>query len=183
MFSNLAQLHCCDAYLRSAAKTLNRQSTSTSSFQQTVGSPRRVLVVEFRDEVFANLKTLLENHGCLVARAMSGAAVASLVKGFAPDLILVYESMPDESGGLITCKVRLTQQHQLVWLYAVQEPQVLTGGKDLPSVDDIIAYGGVLSRLTLLVSQRIERWLIASDFSLVQGEFTQTSSPLLAKSA
>jgi DNA-binding response OmpR family regulator len=122
-----------------------------------------VLVVEFRDEVFAELWSVLESHGCVVSRAISGASVAAQVKKFSPDLLLVNESMPDESGWLIACKLRLAKRRQPIWLYAVQKPQDHLNWKECCGVDEIFAYGGVLSQLAQQVSQRMESKLNVSD--------------------
>ena len=77
MSGSLAQLRCCDAYLRSAAATLADRPSGDSphSDQSFVVPSRRVLIVEFRDEVFADLKSLCNGHACEVERAGSGAEV------------------------------------------------------------------------------------------------------------
>ena len=105
MFTSSTELRRCDVYPYRATSIVTRRSASTS-VQQLVQSPRRVLIVEFRDEVYADLKSALEEYGCLVTRAMTGASVAAQVRLFTPDLTLVNESMPDESGWLIACKLR-----------------------------------------------------------------------------
>lgn len=164
MFGSSAQLRCCDAYLRSSVKTTaSRPSASAAAGQESVGLSRRVLIAEFRDEVFADLKRLFEDYECEVARAESGADVGEQVKQFVPDLLVVNENMPDESGWLITCKLRLSKHRQPVWLYAARTPRLHADWKEFCGVDEILAYGGVLSRLALRVRQRLENWLDFSD--------------------
>lgn len=159
MITNIASMRCCDAYLRSAASTVRRLPADLSVLGRETAVPlRRVLVVEFRDEVFAGLKSLLEDCGCEVARAASAAAVAAQLNQFAPDLLLVNEDMPDESGWLIICKLRLNAYLQPAWLYAVQAPRIRADWKEACGVDQVISYGGVLSRLVLRVRERIECW-------------------------
>lgn len=179
MFGSLAKLRCCDAYLRSAVTSVNRRSAWAPK-EQPVESSRRVLVVEFRDEVFAELKSVFEEHGCEVARAASGASVAAQVKQFAPGLLLVNESMPDESGWLITCKLRLTRQRLPIWLYAVRKPHPFADWKESIGVDEILAYGGVVSRLRLRVRERLERWLRVSAEYLPGAEAWPTATAAAA---
>ena len=163
MLASSAQLRCCHAYLHSylhsaATTTAHRRSTdSPASDRRIAVHSQRVLVVEFRDEVYASLKSLLEAYGWEVARAASGAEVATQVNRFAPDLLLVNESMPDKSGWLITCKLRLTKHRQPVWLFAAHTPPIRADWKESCGVDEVIAYGGVLSRLVLRVRERLER--------------------------
>lgn len=158
MFGSSTQLRCCDAYLRSAAKNVTQGYASTRK-RKSVELVRRVLIVEFRDEVFADLKSVLEDHGCEVVRAVSGAEVAAQAKRLVPDLFLVNESMPDESGWLITRKLRLTRLYQPVWLYTARVPQVHADWKESSGVDEILVYGGGLSRLGLQVRGRLKSWL------------------------
>ena len=156
MLGSFAQLRCCHAYLRSETTTLigHRHGDSPVMGRESTVPLRRALIVEFRDEVFAHLKSLLEDCGYEVARAASGAAVAAQVNRFAPDLMVVNEGMPDENGWLIICKLRLTQFRQPVWLYAASAPRANL--KEFCRVDEVIAYGGVLSRLVSLVRERLE---------------------------
>lgn len=163
MLGSLVKLRCCDAYLCSSLKTtVSRRPATAGAGRQSVSLCRRVLIVEFRDEVFAHLKQLFESYGCEVARAGTGAEVGVQVKQFAPGLIVVNESMPDESGWLITCKLRLTNHRQRVWLYAARTPRLDADWKEVCGVDQILAYGGVLSRLVLRVRQQFDRGLDAS---------------------
>ena len=163
MFESLAQLRCCDAYLRSVATNVTHRFAASAAGPRSVETSRRVLIVEFSDEVFADLKCLLEDHGWEVARAASGAAVAACMRRFAPQLLLVNESMPDESGWLITCKLRLLGQRQPVWLYAVRKPQVDVDWKEFCGVDKVLTYGGALRRLRLRVRESLASWLDVAD--------------------
>lgn len=160
MLRTLAEMRCCDEYLGSTAGTHERRtSAATSRQRQVVPIGPRVLVVEFRDEVFAGLKAVLDEHDCYVGRAQSGADVAGSLNRFMYDLVLVNESMPDESGWLITCKLRLTRHRQPVWLYAAQPPRSLATWKEYSGVNQVIEYGGVLFRLVRHVRQRLTEWV------------------------
>ena len=152
MFGSLNQLKCCAGYLRSTATSLRERSPSPNN--PTFAAPRlHVLIVEFRDEVFARLKTLFEEHGYKVSRA---AIVTDQTPLVAADLLLVSEDMPDDSGWLITCKLRLAQVWQPIWLYAVRAPRVLADWKEWCGVNDVIVHGGELSRLAAQIRQRLQ---------------------------
>lgn len=182
MFGNSSQLRCCDAYLRSAAARTREQSASTAR-GRSAGTYPRVLIVEFRDEVFAALKSLLEENRCQVGRAVSGRDVATEVKRFAPDLVLVNEGMPGESGWLITCKLRLVQFHAPVWLYAGRKPRPHADWKELCGVDEVLAYGGVLRRLDARIRERLSRWLVLIDQNAGPIEAAQAAAAGLGKCA
>ena len=156
MFKTMTELRFCKADFRSSIDaSLCRISDSIATATGYSPIRPRVLVVEFRDEVYAGLKVVLEEHDCRVIRAEVGAAVAGSIAQFSPDLVLVNESMPDESGWLVACKLQVTCLRLPVWLYAVQCPQPTTAWKEFSSVDRVIEYGGVLLRLV----QDLVKWL------------------------
>jgi len=160
MFHTPTELRSCDAYLRSVASTSVPRSQKSNSFRHPSTRLRpRVLVIEFRDEVYSGLKSLLEEHGFEVERAALGATVAHTFNQFAPDLVLVNEDMPYESGWLITCKLRLMRHRQPVWLYTVRQPRLQADWKEFSGVDEVIEYGGVLIRLVQHVRRGIFEWL------------------------
>ena len=161
MFESSAQFRCCAAYLRSSA-ALQRPSSASTADRMSAAPQLHVLIVEFRGEVFTSLKSLFEEHGCEVSRAATGANVADQTERVAPDLLLINENMPDESGWLITYKLRLTRVRQPVWLYAVRAPRIFADWKEFSGADEVIAHGGVLSRLILRVGERLEHWLDCS---------------------
>ena len=164
MIETLSQLRCYEGYLRSTAIAPARcPSNSNSTASQLTSFRPRVLVVEFRDEVYAGLKAVLEEHGCHVARAEFGATVAGTLIRFSPDLVLVNESMPDESGWLVACKLRLMRHRQPVWLYAVRRPEPIAVWKEFSGVSRLIDYGGILSRLLQHVRQHLAHWMRGLD--------------------
>ena len=172
MFESSTQLQCCAAYLRSTAS--DRHSNSSSDPVKTAS--RRLLIVESRDEVFATLKRVLEEQACEVARAVRGTEVAHRTEQFAPDLLLINENMPDESGWLISCKLRLTRVHKPVWLYAVRPPQFLADWKNICGVDEVIAYRGAVNQLTAQIRQRLKNWLQSSANDRQRGRAALTAN-------
>jgi len=164
MLTTATDLRCCDAYLRSAGRDYHlRPSDSISPRREGTQRRARALVVEFRDEVYAGLKAQLEEYGFEVERAESGATVALAFNRFTPDLILINEDMPDESGWVITGKLRLTRHRQPVWLYTIRQPRLKAEWKAFSGVDEVIEYGGVLIRLVQHVRNCVANWLGESD--------------------
>ncbi|MHB8861911.1 MAG: response regulator [Pirellulaceae bacterium] len=115
----------------------------------------RALIIEYRDEVYAGLKRVLEEAGFQVERGRVGATAAARIRQFEPDLILVNEELPDESGWLMTCKLRLTRRTQPIWLYTVRRPRWRADWREFLGVDEVIEYRGVLAILLQQVRQRL----------------------------
>ena len=83
-----------------------RSTLSTNSISGCALAYQRVLIIEYRDEHYVDLKEFFESYGCQVSRAASSDVVSSEARIFSPDLILICERMPGESGCLIACKLR-----------------------------------------------------------------------------
>ncbi len=158
MFGSSNQLECCAGCLRGAATSPRLGSRDERYF----ATPRsHVLVIEFRNEIFTRLKSLIEDQGCEVSRARTGVDVAAQAERVAPDLMIVNEHMPDESGWLITCKLRLTHVRYPVWLYTARSPEVLADWKEYYcGVDEVIAYGGDFARVASQIRQSLHDRLL-----------------------
>jgi DNA-binding NtrC family response regulator len=160
MFKSMTELRFSNEDFRSSiGAPMRRTSDSISTVPQYPPIRPRVLVVEFRDEVYAGLKAVLEEHNCRVTRAEVGADVAGSIIQCSPDLVLVNESMPDESGWLVTCKLQVTCLRLPVWLYVVRCPQPTATLNEFTGVSRMIEYGGVLLQLVQLVRQDLVEWL------------------------
>ena len=147
---------CCVARARSAAALSGEWSDVVAAYgKEPLPALRRVLVVEFRDEVYASLQTLLHDAGISVSRADSSSIVAGLVSRLVPDLILINVEMPDESGWVISSKLRLQRQTQPVWLYLAQAPPFVSHWKKFSGAEEVIDYEGTLGRLVEEVGRRI----------------------------
>tara|TARA_R110002072_G_scaffold303078_1_gene492937 strand:+ start:18980 stop:19510 length:531 start_codon:yes stop_codon:yes gene_type:complete len=114
----------------------------------------RVLIVEVRDEVFACLSSLFQDHGVLVARAESSTALAERAASFRADLVLINADQPDENGWLTCARLRLQEQGQRLWVYAAHKPVLLEQWVGLSGADETILYGGVLATLVAGVRKR-----------------------------
>lgn len=142
-------------FLRSLGHArINTFSESHSSLSIRGASIRRALIVEVRDEVFACLNSLFQDHGVLVARAESSTALAERAASFRADLVLINADQPDENGWLTCSRVRLKDQGQRLWVYAAQKPVLLEHWIGLSGADETILYGGVLATLVAGIRKR-----------------------------
>ena len=163
MLGSQTNFRGCAAYLRTAAtavKSCHREGTT--GYQHTAGIRRRVLIVEFRDEVFVALKSMLEECGFDVERADCGPQVGTMLRRFAPDVVLVNEDMPHEDGWLIAAKLQFGPLRQSVWLYAVRLPRCLAQRKEVCGVDRVVTYDGVLARLIDRLGHHLAEWRAGS---------------------
>jgi len=108
---------------------------------------RRVLIVEFRDEVFASLKTLFESFGVHVIRVECAADTSNTASRTRPDLVLISGSMPQESAWLISAKLHMQSPECLTWLYMPKLPYAQDHWRKFSGASTVIEYQGVLSRL------------------------------------
>ncbi len=79
-----------------------------------------ILLVEYRDEVFARVATDLAEFGARVVRAKTATEALILVETRKPVLIVGNVDLPGQSGWLMTAKLRLFDHHTRVWLYRQQ---------------------------------------------------------------
>ncbi len=149
----LESICSCPAHPEGTA-AIRTDSGHSVATDERMPRPRRVLIVDFRDEVYASLKAVLEDEGVAVDRADCGARVANKVRQFAPDLVLINESLPDESGWLVATKIRFGRTESRVWLYAAEMPVTVREWMLQSAVAEVIGYHGDLLRLLTHVRQR-----------------------------
>ena len=132
---------------------------ANASLRKRPQGRRRVLVVEFRDEVYESLESLFREHGFEVERAECGSTVAHKFHQFAPDIVLINDDTPDASGWLIASKLRLSGYRQTIWLYTVRLSRWRVNWKLVTEVDEVIAYGGkfawLVQRVRQLIAERL----------------------------
>ncbi len=138
-------LRCCSAYLKGAAARENR-TTDWKHGRELQHRPS-VLIADHRDDFFRPLKEFFEAEGVQVLRATAGSQVTSAVVDVHPDVVIIHERLPDESGWLISCKLRLRSFWQPVWIYAETRPLSCDDWKELSGVDEIIEHRGLVSSL------------------------------------
>jgi CheY-like chemotaxis protein len=114
-----------------------------------------VLVVEHRDEVFARIEADLAAWGVKVQRALSAAEARRRYDQWPMELVLIHADLPDETGWLFACKLRLAQPGARLWVYTPwwtsREPALA----EFIGVEETIAYGGDLQRLAAEILDRL----------------------------
>lgn len=132
-----------------------RSTLSTNSISGCALAYQRVLIIEYRDEHYVDLKEFFESYGCQVSRAASSDVVSAEARIFSPDLILICERMPGASGCLIACKLRLGHLRQPFWLYSAQGPQDCPEWQEWSGINEVLSYAGRFDLLRALLRQRL----------------------------
>jgi len=154
MFVKTNKFQSCVAYARSLALQSRRQQTRRSASTLSLLT-RHVLIVEFRDEIYASLSRVLEDEGLSVSRAEKASEVAAMSSGTSQDIVLINEAMPDESGWLISAKLRLSNTPRRLWMYTAKKLYCLQEWQELAGVEHSFCYGGDLLRLILALRAQI----------------------------
>lgn len=115
--------------------------------QEMVERRRRVLIGEFRDEIYADLEVLFRNQRYDVGRAEYGLAMTAQVQNEVPNLIVLNDRFPDQSGWLVAAKLHMLKSTFQVWLYTNNLPADILIKQEMCQIDEVLAYGGGLSRL------------------------------------
>lgn len=135
--------------------TCRRKGLDSHSF-------RAVLLVEYRDEVFARLASDLAAMGVWVERASNAAEASQRFAHCPPDLMIVNADMPDESGWLLAGKLRLVRPTAHVWLYAPRSSGFDHGLAHFLGVAEVVHYDGDLFWLAEEIRSRVARLSIAA---------------------
>lgn len=120
---------------------------------------RTILLVEYRDEVFARLADDLTTMGMWVERACSTAEAFRWIVGRSPDLVIVNADMPNGGGWLLAAKLRLSRPTARIWLYAPR-PRSFEYDHALArflGVAELIHYQGDLFLLAEEIRRRLTR--------------------------
>ncbi|MBA2116135.1 hypothetical protein [Bremerella alba] len=133
-----------------ATKRNVRQSNTS------VPIPLAILVVEFRDEVFATIRGELTNREISILRASSTEAVVPAWRQRNPGLIIINAEMPDESGFLVSLKLRMHGFHGGLWLYSAHAANTARNYQEFCQVDRLFCYGGDLRALTAHVNRFLQ---------------------------
>ncbi|MFN3149840.1 response regulator [Bremerella sp. T1] len=136
-----------------------RMGTTERSVRQpnTLASvPIAILLVEFRDEVFAAIRSEIENPEISVTRANSTEAVVPTWRQRKPGLILINAEMPDESGFLVSLKLRMHGFQGGLWLYSAHAATAARGYQEFCQADRLFCYGGDLRALTTEIKRFLQ---------------------------
>lgn len=120
---------------------------------------RNILIIEYRDEVFARLAADLSEAGLQIERATCATGISRKCASFSADLLVVNVDLPDGSGWLLTAKLRLVPPAPRIWLYAPWPSPNDMAMTEFVGADDLIAYGGDLYRLSTEIVSRVSLFI------------------------
>lgn len=145
----------CASVSSAASKAVAEWETAC----MTTGSPVRriksVLLVEYRDEVFARLSSDLAEAGLRVERVCTGHGVRRHLARHRPELVIANMDTPDESGWLMASKLRLGSPATRIWLYAPRSPSPADHHFARFLVVELVHYPGDLISLAANVLRRV----------------------------
>lgn len=149
MITSACALQGLEGYARSIefrkqSNRLRRQPKDTRQQSATIGA---VIVVEFRDEVFAAIAQILRRHKLVTYRAKNATELAGLIVRRQTELVLLSATQPNESAWLTSAKLRIIDAYRSVWIYTPNRPSALDEWLSMAGADDVIVYGGVLQSL------------------------------------
>jgi len=157
MLATACTLRGFEGHIRSQCYT--RQSRFHNSPEPQKPQPAKsinsVVVVDFRDEAYASIANLLEQHGLIIYRAENATELAGKLVSKSPELVLLNGSQPDENAWLTSAKLRIIDASRSVWIYVPEPPSAIDEWLSMASTDDVIVYGGVLDRLLDLLRSRL----------------------------
>jgi CheY-like chemotaxis protein len=116
---------------------------------------RNILLVEYRDEVFARLAADLTDVGLRVERAVCMASALKAHVRLPADLLLVNVDLPDGSGWLLSAKLRRVSITPHIWLYTPWPLPDAVAMAEYVGADGLIAYDGDLCRLSAGIVSRV----------------------------
>jgi DNA-binding NtrC family response regulator len=122
---------------------------------ETPESQLNVLVVEYRDEVFARLAADLGAVGLRVRRADTATKAAQRHSRRPANLILLSAHLPDQSAWLFSSKLRRIDAATPVWVYTAQASSTDVNLANFVQADELIDYGGDLWKLAAEVAERL----------------------------
>ncbi|MGO8688828.1 MAG: response regulator [Thermoguttaceae bacterium] len=114
-----------------------------------------ILLVEHRDEVFARIASDLAAGGILVQRVSRGAEASRIFARSAVDLVLVNAELPDESGWLLSKKLRMLDAEACIWIYTPRASAADVSMANFVMADELIEYHGDLWRLAGEIADRL----------------------------
>jgi DNA-binding response OmpR family regulator len=114
-----------------------------------------VLVVEHRDEVFARIQADLAAWGTRVVRATGAEEARRLYCRRPTGLVLTHADLPDETGWLFACKLRLGRPAARIWVYTPRWTTKESVLAEFIGVEETIVYAGDLHRLSAEILDRL----------------------------
>jgi hypothetical protein len=124
-----------------------RRREATKQASRDLAKIKTVIVVEFRDEVFASIDLLFRRYRLVAYRAKSTSELAGVMVRHQAELVVLNATQPDESAWLTAAKLRIIDAYRSVWVYTPGRPNALDEWLSMVGTDDVIVYGGVLQSL------------------------------------
>lgn len=112
-----------------------------------------ILMIEYRDEIYAAIEGELANNDALLTRVMTAGEAVTGWRQHRPELILINAEMPDESGFLISLKLRMHGFQGGLWLYSACANNSPPGFQQFCQIDHLFNYKGDLRMLTTHLNQ------------------------------
>jgi len=116
---------------------------------------RSVVVMDYRDEAYASIASLLEQQDLSIFRAENTFELAGKLVREKPDLVLLNGTQPDENVWLTSAKLRIIDASRPVWIYVSEPPSALDMWLSMADTEDVIVYRGVLHKLLDLLQDRL----------------------------
>ena len=118
----------------------------------TFDSTNTILLVEFRDELFARIAGDLKNLGYLAIRAVDSAEVLKLYSRHQPILVVCNRDLPDASGWLAAVKLKMLDPGARIWIYAARFSIFDRGWAKHTGIEHLIEYAGDIFDLSGIIA-------------------------------
>lgn len=122
-----------------------------------------VLLIEYRDEVFARLESDLRQLGCQVYRASRAEDVLHIYINTTIDVTISNSALPDASAWLTAAKLRMYDRTARIWLYTVNRSIRDRNWAALSGIEKVIRYDGNLFKLTERIAMLLASSQVQSD--------------------
>lgn len=136
-----------------------RTREDTSCESQSIDAPNMptVLLVEYRDDVFARLAADLAARGIRAMRAVDGTQAIRRYVRRPTDLLIVNADQPDQSAWLLTAKLHLTHPTARIWVYKRRLSTSDVATANFLQIDGLIDYESDLCRLAATILDSLLR--------------------------
>lgn len=116
-----------------------------------------VIIVEYRDEVYARLAADIARFEVDIIRTESVESTRLLVSRCDSALVIANRDLPEHSGWLLAEKVR-RMPHVELWMYLPCASKYASVLAEVQQVSELIEYRGDLFMLSDLLLNRFEDW-------------------------
>ena len=157
MITSTCEMHGLDGHAKSISFHNNRYPRlhQPSKSNRNNASINTVIVVEFRDEVYAAIAEFSKQNGLVTCQAKNATELASKVVRHKAELVLVNGTQPDESAWLTSAKLKIVDASRAVWIYAPERPNALDTWLSMAGIDDIIVYEDAIPLLIEHLERRV----------------------------